>query len=146
MNADEPELAVCSPVAEPPEHMSDEAKAEWYRMLGPLTAARVVTDGDIAMFASYCDYWAEYCFYAKKLRAEGPYAVVQKKDREGKPIAGAIYTEWNPARTMRDAAWDRYTKAASELGLTPSARSRVAKDTNPNSLRTAADIRASLRA
>lgn len=147
LNKSEPELPVASVSAEPPGTMNAAARAVWHEHIAKLTVARVLTDGDLPVFVAFCNYYAEYLKYEERVELDGPFMIVPKRDKDGKPIPGAFYTEWHPARIMRDSAYSKYRELASDLGLTPSSRSRVQKDNSPaGSERTADEIRARLRA
>lgn len=145
-NAEEPDIPVARPSIQPPAHLTDTARAKWFELIDTLTASRLLTVADIGIFSSYCLYYAEHAEYAERVASEGPYVIIQKKDKDGKPIQGVVYTEWNPARIMRDSAWEKMRKAANDLGLTPSARSRVKKDGSKEEGKTANELRAILRA
>ena len=127
--------------------MDDEARAEWHRLIDTLTTSRVLTHGDIAIFIAYCNYWSEYVRYDEMIKKMGtPFVIIQKKNAKGQDIPGAIYTEWHPARIMREAAYANWRAAAIELGLTPSSRSRVKQDNSGSKADTIDAIRARLRA
>ncbi len=146
-NKNEPELPAASISAEPPAAMNDGARAVWHEYIGALTTSRILTKGDLPVFVAFCNYYAEYLEYAERVDLEKPFMIVPRRDKTGKPIPNSFYTEWHPARIMRDAAMLKYTALASDLGLNPSARSRVHKDNSPaGSEQTAEQIRARLRA
>ena len=145
LNDQEPEIPVADASIKPPEHLNEIARREWVRMAHTLVTSRVLTEGDLAVFEAYCVYYAEFVHYSLEMRDTKPYAIIRKLDKNGKEIPNAFYIEWHPARTMRDAAWNNYLKAAAQLGLTPSARSRVRKEIEDFGVHDRTSLRARLR-
>lgn len=114
--------------SEPPPHLVGEALAEWHARLPVLQTLRVLTRADRAIFAAYCFYWGEWVTYCRTVEEQGAYSVQVVRDEKGRPIPGRTYPLFNPAKSIRDKAYDCWRAAAVELGLTPSSRSRVSKD------------------
>lgn len=110
--AGEPRPAVKAPAC--PGWLSKEAKAEWRRAAKVLVAMRVLTEGDRAVLAGYCQAWAEFRQADEAIQKSG----LLIKDAEGA-------LRRNPLLMVRNAAHDRMTRDAAQLGLTPAARTRV---------------------
>lgn len=114
INQDEPELAVAAPYR--PKHLSARAKQEWDRLLPELLDKGVLTVADGNCFAEYCDAVAEIELLKKKVLL--PYGRVRSDGRR---------SAWTVL--LREASESR-RRCEIELGLTPSARTRV-KAINP---------------
>ena len=120
LNGNEPSPEISKPM--PPEHISDEAKIEWGRVVDELYAVGCLSKIDRAALAAYCQA------YARWLQAERAIAEMAKRDMltgglmirttNGNPIQNPLVGTANKA--MQDMV--RY---ATEFGMTPSARSRV---------------------
>lgn len=120
MNASEPMPA--RRALQPPENLLPEARAEWDRVADDLVAAGLITVADLASLAIYCTA------YGRWVQAERLLAALAKADpiTEGLTIQtpnGAVIQ--NPLLGIRNKAAADLMKAAAELGMTPSARSRV---------------------
>ena len=148
LNDDEPEITPAEVSVQPPDHLDEEARKEWERLIPILTASRLLTTGDLVIFALYCYYWSEWkrqCIEMETNVVRGPYRIT-KGNKKADGSDGDPYTFWNPARTVRDAAADKAARYAAELGLTPSSRTRVKKDgPQGQGQKTAAQIMTTLR-
>jgi P27 family predicted phage terminase small subunit len=111
--AGEPRPPVKAPPC--PRWLSKEAKGEWRRVAKVLVAMRVLTEGDRAVLAGYCQAWAEFRQADEMIQKTG----LLIKD----PEKGTLRR--NPLLMVRSQAHDRMTKDAAQLGLTPAARTRV---------------------
>lgn len=100
---------------EPPE-LADNAVAlaEWRRLLPILTRASVLTDGDRAVLVATCQQWARYLLASTKADAE-----LVVKSQSG-------YLMPSPWLGIANKALGNCLRCWVELGLTPSARTRVA--------------------
>lgn len=126
---------------EPPEFLNDEARAEWARVCPLLFKARVITELDRAIFASYCEAWATYVQACRDVAKYGTVLISKKpcptckgtcqtaggeacSRCEGKGfITGQAYQgPWVNVRSMADK---QMRACAVELGLTPSSRTRI---------------------
>jgi P27 family predicted phage terminase small subunit len=106
----------------PPPSLLPDARAEWDRVAGDLVRAGLITVADAAALAVYCTA------YGRWVQAERVLAKAAENDPvfEGlliKTPSGAVIQ--NPALGARNKAASDLLKAAAELGMTPSARSRV---------------------
>lgn len=94
----------------PPSWLSATAKKEFKRVADLLLDAEVITDADVTHLALYCDAYAQYLSFKKQVRTKGMWI-------DGKP---------NPfILRMKDAA-AQVRSFGSDLGLSPSARARLA--------------------
>lgn len=97
-----------------PANLNDAAKAEWNRIAPVLQQMRVVTVADQGILAAYC------LAHARLIKAEAEVAKLGEvvKSPSGYPIQ-------NPWLSVATRAAKDLKAAAVELGLTPSARTRV---------------------
>lgn len=105
-----------------PEHLGDDALEEWNRVAADLVKSGLVTTVDRSALAVYC------AAVGRWIQAERVLAEMAKKDpvSEGlliKTKAGNVVM--NPLVGIRNKAKADVLRAAAELGITPSARSRV---------------------
>lgn len=126
-----------SDMPEPPDYLSEEAKCHW-RFILEHEGGSWIKQCDRAMFETYCEQWAELVRYRrerKRLRAQ--IEETEKKIEELR--AAGKYTSASSMIKFRDELWERdnflanlvvkctqpFKSVASELGFTPSSRSRV---------------------
>jgi P27 family predicted phage terminase small subunit len=100
---------------EMPDHLPAEAKAEWQRRVPEMSRQGVVTDHDAAVLCAYCEAWARYVKASKNVQKYGEVIV--------SPKTNTAYA--SPHLHILTAAEKQMVTYAAELGLTPSARSRV---------------------
>lgn len=98
----------------PPELTDPVARAEWDRVAPGLVSSGQVTTVDRAMLIGYCQKWAQWQAIETAASAH-PFIV---KGPDGRPIP-------NPALGLAFKAYNLLLRSAAELGMTPSARSRV---------------------
>ena len=108
---------------EPPDHLYDEAVAEWKRVAPVLYKSGVLTTVDRTVLAAYCQ-----C-YARWIHAEEALAVMASRDRlkTGGLVlqtANGNFVQ-NPLVGIASRAIGDMVKYAIDLGMTPSSRSRV---------------------
>jgi P27 family predicted phage terminase small subunit len=103
----------------PPELTDPVAQAEWARVAPPLSARRQVTVVDRATLIGYCLKYGQW----QALEIEGAKHAALVRGPGGSVMA-------NPALRLANATFVLVLKAAAELGITPSSRSRVS--TGPN--------------
>ena len=101
-----------------PRWLSPQAKGEWRRVYQALASAGVVTMADRAMLAEYCQAWADLREATETLRTEGAVTTTEKG-----------YAMPSPWVAIRNKAAERLRRAATELGMTPAARSKISVDT-----------------
>lgn len=120
LNKAEPKIAKREIV--PPPSLLPDARAEWDRIANDVVRSGLVTAADAAALAVYCTA------YGRWVQAERVLAKAAANDAvfEGlliKTPSGAVIQ--NPALGARNKAASDLLRAAAELGMTPSARSRV---------------------
>ena len=97
-----------------PEHLDDEARAEWKRVSRDLYDAGLLTGVDRGALAAYCQAFSRWANAERRARELG--AVIQTT--QGNLVQ-------NPWISIANRAMELMLKAAAEFGMTPSARSRV---------------------
>ncbi len=113
--------------AEPPDFLTAEAREEWDRLAPGLTTMGLLTSADRAVFAGYCQAWADYLRLTAQLNEMASWVWESEKG----------YRQAVPELAMRKEAWSRAVQAGSRLGLDPAARSglhvqpKTPKDENP---------------
>ncbi len=108
---------VAEGLPKPPKRMSREARAEWRRVAPPLHEAGILSLVDRALLTTYCEAWSAYRTADKDLAKSGTLYL--------NPITQTLVVH----PTVRILAQERTAmlKAASELGVTPVARARLAQ-------------------
>lgn len=119
LNPDEPQLEVAEPRM--PLHLNRRARAEWRRLVPGLLEAGVLTWDNSGVMADLCQAVADIAELVKDIRKHG------RVDANGRR---------RPETIMLREARESRRKCEVELGLTPSARSRVKavkakKESNP---------------
>jgi P27 family predicted phage terminase small subunit len=109
---DEPKPVVGLP--NPPDHLTAEAKREWWRMGRRLVKLGIMTEIDKAGLAVYCQTWARWEEAEAKIREVDDVMPGTQFDRQRQQFVKQA------AEAMRDLM--RYLV---EFGMTPSSRSRV---------------------
>jgi P27 family predicted phage terminase small subunit len=103
-----------------PADLDKEARKEWSRLVPILLGAGVLTEMDSGVLANYCRA------YSTRLRAE---LQMRRESGNGEPELALTMRTGRRYRNPLQAEIDRQTeimnKLAAELGMTPSARSRV---------------------
>ncbi len=97
-----------------PDWLEDEAKAEWERLAVPLYNIGLLTELDMAAFASYCQAYARWKEAEEFISQHG--SIVKTKTGYWQQVPQVSIARANQAMML---------KAAAEFGLTPSARSRI---------------------
>ena len=98
-----------------PAHLSPTAKAEWKRLAQTLNKIGILTQVDRAALAAYCQSYGRWVEAERKL-AETPVLL--------KTPAG--YVQPSPWLAIASKQLELMARFMAELGLTPSARSRLA--------------------
>ena len=112
MNKKEPVPAKGMPKC--PDWLLPEAKNEWDRLAVKLSEMGVLTEVDMAAFAAYCQSFARWKEAHEHIDKEGSTFETEKGYQQQTPWVGIANTN---QKLM--------LQAASEFGLTPSARSRI---------------------
>lgn len=103
-----------------PEHLQDEARLEWTRVLGELAAAGQIHRLDRAILANYCEAWQRWVDAQIQLKRTGPIV----KSPSGFPIQ-------NPYLAVANKAMEQIARLAGDLGLSPSSRARMTGSATP---------------
>ena len=97
-----------------PEWLEEEAKAEWNRLAEPMFRLGLLTELDMAAFASYCQAYARWQEAEQFISQHG--SIVKTANGFWQQV---------PQVTISHANQKIMLKAAAEFGLTPSTRSRI---------------------
>jgi P27 family predicted phage terminase small subunit len=120
LNYDEPKPEALIP--DPPEVLSEEARAEWDRIAPRLLSVGMVTRVDGAALAAYCQAYGRWILAEEALRERRRLDPVMHglltRSQKGNAIPSPLLHVCN--RAMADMV--RY---ASEFGMTPCSRARV---------------------
>lgn len=119
MNDAEPEHPALDAVC-PDDLVDPVARVEWDRIAPQLTRSGQVTTMDRTTLIGYCLKYAQWKALEHEARVH-PFIV---KSPSGYPIP-------NPALGMANKVFGLMLKAAAELGITPSSRSRVSVGATP---------------
>ena len=100
-----------------PDWLDDEAKEEWKRLAKNLNELGLLTELDMAAFASYCQAYARWKEAEEFISQHG--TIVKTKTGYWQQVPQVSIAHSNQKIMMQ---------AASEFGLTPSSRSRIIAD------------------
>lgn len=103
---------------DPPSWLSDEAAAEWARVLPELTRLNVLKEEDRAMLAAYCETWATFVSASRTVQSEG----LTIEAKQGTLAHPAVGIARNAGRELR--------AFAGQFGLSPSAEVALGKVTD----------------
>ncbi len=92
-----------------PAWMSDEAKAEWRRVVKACDPLGILADVDRAVLVAYCETWAEMVAIDRDLAAK----------------AGQPAESLEGLRSARHRAVTQLVRLAGQFGFSPAARARV---------------------
>lgn len=106
----------------PPKHLSDDAKAEWARISRDLYEIGILTKVDRATLAAYCQAYGRWQ-QAEMLLAEYAETHPGAKGLVVATKSGNVIH--NPLLGVANKAMGDMVRYATDLGMTPSARSRV---------------------
>lgn len=101
-------------VPSPPSHLNKAAKSEWRRIAKKLHELGMLTTLDRGLLAAYCDSWAMFVEARKHIELTGYTDVTDNGNLIQSPWVGIA----NRAKTD-------YTRYAAQLGLDPTARTRL---------------------
>jgi P27 family predicted phage terminase small subunit len=100
--------------AQAPEWLSEDARAEWSRVMPILTQRKILTEADLGSLENYCIAQGQVREMERHLQEFGHVLMIE----------GAL--KRNPAVGIQSDAMTRARLLAAELGATPVARSRPA--------------------
>ncbi len=112
LNEDEPQFELR--LRRAPEHLSEAAKKQWYSVGRMLLKAGVLTEADATILEAFCVVYARWVDSEKQVTKIG--SVV--KNADGDLIR-------NPFLMVANRALEQLLKMMGEMGLSPSARSRL---------------------
>lgn len=112
LNRNEPQPRATTPRC--PEHLDEEAKKEWKRLVPVLRRMRVLTEADKMSLANLCQTWSTLLKAQEKLTEMG----ILYKSPSG-------YVMQSPLLPIVNQCVETITKLSREFGLTPAARSRI---------------------
>lgn len=116
-----PEVKLC----DPPDILSDRARAEWYRIGRELEVLGLVSSLDVAALSAYCAAWADWV-WAREMIETYQLAGGKLPGEDGYVMGTATgYRSVSVYVTLAAGAERRMREWASEFGLTPAARARV---------------------
>lgn len=116
----EVQTPAAAPVSEPPEHLSEHAKAEWRRLYGPLQRSGLLTFTDLSAFEAYCGVYGRWREAEEQLK-NGPKLL--------KTPNGSVQP--NPWLTVARQNAELMKGYLIEFGMTPAARARMATSAPP---------------
>ena len=102
-----------------PKWLMPEAKKEWKRLAKKMEAMGVLTEVDMAVFASYCESYARWREAEEYMTQKGRTVGVSKNG----------YWQQLPQVSIAQTYMKQMVSAAEKMRLTPSARSRLIADT-----------------
>ena len=117
---DEMQVAQVVKIPPPPMDLSDQGMREWNIITAELYAKQMLHEVDLSLVAAYCNEMGLYIETEKILRERG--RVDEFYDDDGELIRRLSKPEQKIAKDALNAA----LKIASQFGLTPSARTRIA--------------------
>ncbi len=103
-----------------PAHLCDVARKEWRRLAGPLHQAGILSTFDRGALAAYCQAWARWVEAEEQL---GKTPVLLKTP--------SGYVQQSLWLSIANKQMDLMGRYMAELGLTPSARIRLAAPVEP---------------
>lgn len=109
-----------------PEFLTEDAKAEWRRMVPILAERKILTMADIGSLENYCIAMGQVREMERHIRKHGAVQMVYKVDKDGNAVV--VSTRKNPAVSIQSDAMTRARLLAAELGATPVSRSRPSID------------------
>ncbi|MFC8958393.1 phage terminase small subunit P27 family [Bacillus subtilis] len=108
----------------PPTWLDKVGKKEFKRVASLLAEVEIITEADISMLAAYCNAYSQYVSISKIIEEDGIMINTEEKDEYGNPIK--VVGEEHPLLKRQKNYFDQMKSAASDFGLTPSARSKLA--------------------
>ncbi len=99
---------------EPPPHLDDEARAEWFRLCADLDEMNMMSREYRPALAVYCVAWSRWVDACVRYKGMGPIIKTSHDNLIQNPLLGVIRRGGDDLR-----------KWLAEFGLTPSSKSRV---------------------
>ena len=115
-----------------PAHLVAEAKKEYKRVTAELKALNLISKIDRAAIAAYCAAWAEVVHCEEKINK------LNKEDPKGEKgyveSTPSGYKQMSVWVQIRNRAYERMMRFASEFGMSPSSRTKATPSSNQQSL------------
>jgi P27 family predicted phage terminase small subunit len=108
----------------PPAWLSDEAKREFKRIAKEMQDLGVLTNVDVDALALYCDAYAAYVECTRIIEAEGLMVEYTNKAAETNKVP-------HPLLTKKKQLAEQMKALATEMGLTPASRAKLAMPRQP---------------
>jgi P27 family predicted phage terminase small subunit len=99
---------------DPPEWLTEDAIAEWQRIVPLLETSGILTRVDLALLVSYCEAWSDYRECRRQLAEQGKTHIDDKGVERRSPWC-----------ILEKQAREAFLKAAEQLGCSPVSRSRL---------------------
>ncbi|AEH46782.1 phage terminase small subunit P27 family [Parageobacillus thermoglucosidasius] len=103
----------------PPSWLDPLAKKEFKRIVSELSELGLITNVDIVALATYCDAYSDYVKCTKLIQEEGMMVEYTNKAAETNKVP-------HPLLTKKKQLFEQMKAVASEFGLSPSARAKLA--------------------
>jgi P27 family predicted phage terminase small subunit len=129
----EPKLETGAPKM--PKWLKGAARKEWRSIVDELTRMGVLARVEHATLTGYCVAWDHVQKAQAEIERNGLTIVIEALDKDG--VAHIVSCRKNPAVTVLDASLKQLRAFASELGLSPASRSKVAAIPKPEVSRAA---------
>lgn len=113
---------------DPPEWLSEDAKAEWRRIVPVLAQRKVLTEADLGSVENYCMAMGTVREMEREIQRVGAVQKVFKIDKDGNALLISIRK--NPAVSIQSDAMNKARLLAAEIGCTPVSRSRPTVEDN----------------
>jgi len=97
-----------------PDHLDLKAKQEWIRMAKELDECGILTNLDMAVFASYCNSYSRWVRATNQVKKQGSVITTPRG-----------YKQQNPNLAIANKAEEMMIRAATQMGITPSSRSQI---------------------
>lgn len=113
-----------SPLPDPPPHLDDYAREEWNRLAAGLHNIGILFEVDQAAFGAYCAAYSRWRHAEEEIQGLAetkPHHGLIEETEKGNHIQ-------HPLVGIANKAMQDMVKYASEFGLTPAARARLAVD------------------
>lgn len=107
-----------------PKHLGKAVRAVWKRTVREMSEAGALARVDRDVLAAYCVAVADLEALSARIEADGLMVDVPTLDRNGRPT-GATVCKPHPALKWRADLMNKVRQFATDLGLTPAARSRA---------------------
>lgn len=109
-----------------PDFMTEDAKAEWNRIVPILGRRKILTEADLGGLENYCMAIGLVREMEREIQKLGAIQKVYKVDKDGNSLL--VSCRKNPAISIQSDAMTRARLLGAELGATPVSRSRPEVD------------------